>query len=95
MEKRLGSKIDSLGANVNKNKESISLLTNTVNKNTVDLAHLESQLRSNENDFEKKVTVIVRSAISGEASVESRPATSPLSRSTAMAVPHIVAGEGT
>ena len=66
MEKRLGSKIDSLEANVNKNKESISLLTNTVNKNTVDLGRLESQLRSNENDFENKVTVIVRSAVSRE-----------------------------
>ena len=45
MEDRLAGKIDSLEASVNKNKQSTVILTESVNKNTVDLARLESQIR--------------------------------------------------
>ena len=44
MEARLSGKIDGLESWVSKNKESIVVLTNTVNKNTIDLARLESQM---------------------------------------------------
>ena len=58
MEHRLLNKMDSLEAGVNTNKSSIVILTDTLNKTTVDLARLESQ-------FEGRVTDIVRSVNQG------------------------------
>ena len=59
MEHRLLNKMDSLEAGVNTNKSSIVILTDTLNKTTVDLARLESQ-------FKGRVTDIVRSVIGRE-----------------------------
>ena len=63
METRLASKIDKLESTVSSNKESIVLLTDTVNKNTVDLARLESQMREANDALEDKVSHIVRSVL--------------------------------
>ena len=60
METRLGGKMDSLETTVTKNKESIVVLTDKVNKTTIDLARFESQLRDGEEKLESKVTSIVR-----------------------------------
>ena len=46
METRLAGKIDSLETNVNKNKETIVMLSDLVNKNTVNLARLEAEIRT-------------------------------------------------
>lgn len=48
MEARLAKKIDSLESTVAKNKETIIVLKDLVNKNTVDLARLEEYLGKNE-----------------------------------------------
>ena len=57
MEARLAGKIDSLEASVSKNKETIVVLTDMVNKNTVNLARLEAEMH---NRLDKKVAEIVR-----------------------------------
>ena len=58
MESRLTEKMVGLEAAVNSNKNSISQLTNTLSKNTVDLARLESRIREGEENFEGRVTDI-------------------------------------
>lgn len=65
MEARLAGKIDSLEASVNKNKETIAVLTGIVNKNTVDLARLEAELRSNEVALDGRVADLVKAHIAG------------------------------
>ena len=67
MESRLGGKIDTLEAAVATNKESIAVLTESLNKNTIDLARLESQMRDSEGNFYKRVTNIVRTVIGRES----------------------------
>ena len=64
METRLAGKIDQLERSVKCNKESIVILTETVNKNTIDLSRLESQFRDHEENFDTRVADIVRN-ISG------------------------------
>ena len=74
MEDRLAEKIDNLETKVNKNKDSIVILTDSVNKNTIDLARFESQLRGCEEGLESKVTNIVKSVISrGDHTVSTIP----------------------
>ena len=63
MESRLAGKIDNLESNVNKNKDSITLLTDMVNKNTVDLSRLESQIREGDSNFEGRVAEVVKSVM--------------------------------
>ena len=60
MEARLAGKMDSLEASVNKNKETIMVLTNSVNKNTVDLARLESELRATDQSIDRRFAELVR-----------------------------------
>ena len=72
MEARLGGKIDSLEASVKKNKETIVILTDTVNKNTVDLARLEAEIRSADSSLDARVAGIVKSHVAGiEAELKS------------------------
>ena len=52
MEARLMGKIDLLESTVSKNKESIIILTDTVSKNVVDLARLETQIREGKSTLE-------------------------------------------
>ena len=63
MEEKLVGKMDSLEACVNVNKRSISILTGTVSKNTVDLARLETPMREGDDRFEDRVAGIVRSVM--------------------------------
>ena len=77
MEQRLGGKMDSLEANVKKNKDSISILTSSVNKNTVDLARLESQMRDGEDRFEDRVAGIVRSVMGRDSSTAMNQSRAP------------------
>ena len=51
METRLTGKFDSLEATVKSNKEQIVVLTDTVNKKTIDLARLEAQLCATEDSL--------------------------------------------
>lgn len=60
MEACLAGKIDSLEASVSKNKETIVVLTDMVSKNTVDLAGLEAEIRSNDNALDGRVADLVR-----------------------------------
>ena len=59
MVERLSGQIKSLESTVKNNKESIVILTDTVNKNTVNLARLEAQLRESEETLEDRVNDIV------------------------------------
>ena len=68
MEARLSGKIDGLESSVAKNKESIVILTNTVNKNTVNLSRLESQMREDDLNFTSRVSGIVREVMSADTS---------------------------
>ena len=58
MEARLSGKIDLPEASVTKNKQSIVVLTDLVNKNALDFAKLETEMHSG---LEQRVTEIVRS----------------------------------
>ena len=66
MEARLSGKMDSFETSVKANKDTIVLLTDSVNKNTVDLARLESQMRSADENFESKVTEVVRNMVGSD-----------------------------
>ena len=66
METRLSGKIDQLESNVAQNRQSIVLLTDSVNKNTVDLARLEAQMLANEGNFERRVAEIARNCNNGD-----------------------------
>ena len=63
METRIKDQISGLEQAVNKNKQSIVTVTDILNKHTVDLARFESQLRSSNDAFERRVTDIVRSVV--------------------------------
>ena len=60
MESRLSGKMDLLESSVKQNKDTIVLLTDSVNKNAVDLARLESQFREANQSFERRVMDVVR-----------------------------------
>ena len=60
MEARLAGKIDNLETTVAKNKETIMSLANSVNKNTVDLARLETQIRATDESFDRRVNDLIR-----------------------------------
>ena len=68
MESRLAEKIGSLEASVAGNKGTIVQLTGALNKNTVDLARLETRITEVDSGLETRVTDIVRSVISRDQS---------------------------
>ena len=72
MEAKLSGKMDSLETSVKANKDTIVLLTDSVNKNTVDLARLESQMQSADENFESKVTEIVRNMVGSDQAARLR-----------------------
>lgn len=67
METRLAGKIDSLEDSVKKNKDSIVLLTDMVNKHMVDLARLEAEMRSKDASLDQKVADLFRSHTTSDA----------------------------
>ena len=67
MEGRLAEKIGNLENNVKSNKDSIVILTDSLNKATVDLARLEHQIQANEDGLESRVAHMVRSVMSRDS----------------------------
>ena len=59
IETRLAGKIDTLESSVRANKETIVVLTDSVNKNTIDLANLESQMKRNNEQFESRAQIFI------------------------------------